>query len=65
MNWFKKDQSDIISFDNDDEDAKTEYTIKEINDQLNRVQTFRGEEASDELLEQQIKITQDARVNNI
>ncbi len=32
MNWFKKDQSDIISFDNDDEDAKTEYTIKEIND---------------------------------
>ncbi len=51
MNWFREDQSDMISLD-DDEDAKTEYIIKEVDDWLNRVRTFRGEEAFDELLEQ-------------
>jgi len=61
MNWFREDQSDIISLD-EDEDAKTEYTMKEIDDWLNRVRTFRGEEASDKLLEQWIENT---RVNDI
>ena len=52
MNWFRKDQSDIISFDNNDDDTKIEYTIEEVDDWLSRVRTFREKEASDELLEQ-------------
>ncbi len=39
--------------------------MEEVDNQLNRMQAFRGEEASDELLEQQIETTQEARVNDI
>ncbi len=49
MNWYKKDQSDVISLE--DEDTKTEYTMKEVDDWLNRMWTFKGEKVSDELLE--------------
>ncbi len=49
----------------EDEDAKTEYIMEEVNDWLNRVWTFRGEEALDELLEQWIETTHEARVNDI
>ena len=52
MNWFRKDQSDIISLDDNEEDAKTEYTIEEVDDWLNRVWTFRGEKVSNKLLGQ-------------
>ncbi len=51
MNWFRKNQSDIISLD-DDKDAKTEYIMKEVDNWLNRVRTFREEEIPDELLKQ-------------
>ena len=63
MNWYREDQSDMISLEN--EDIKTEYTMKEVDDQLSRVRTFRGEEASDELVKQQIETTREARVNDI
>ena len=49
MNWFRKDQLDIINLD-DDKEAKIEYIMKEVNDWLNRMRTFREEETSDELL---------------
>ncbi len=41
------------------------YIIKEVNDWLNRIWTFREEEVSDELLKQWIKTTHDVRVNDI
>ncbi len=64
MNWFRENQSDVISLDNN-EDAKIEYIMEEVDDQLNRVRTFRREEASDEQLEQWIEVTHKTRVNNI
>ncbi len=64
MNWFKKDQLEVISL-NDDEDAKIKYTMKEVDDWLNRVRTFREEEASNELLEKWIETTHDTKVNDI
>jgi len=36
INWFKEDQSDIISLD-DNEDAKIEYIMEEVDDWLNRI----------------------------
>jgi len=36
MNWFREDQSEVISFD-DDENTKTEYTIEDVDDWLNRM----------------------------
>ncbi len=63
MNWYREDQSDVISLK--DEDIKTEYIMEEVDDWLSRVWTFRGEEASDELLEQWIEITWEIRVSDI
>ena len=62
MNWYREDQSDVISLEN--EDTKTEYTMGEVDDWLNRVRTFREEEVPDELLKQWIETTQEARVND-
>ncbi len=39
--------------------------MEEVDDWLNRVRTFRGEETLDELLEQWIATMKEARVNNI
>ncbi len=64
MNWFREDQSEVISLYND-ENANTEYIMEEVDDWLNRVWTFRGKEAPDELLEQWIEIIHDARINDI
>jgi len=36
MNWFREDQSEVISLD-DDEDAKIEYIMEEVDDWLNRM----------------------------
>ncbi len=52
MNWFRKDQSDVISLNDNDENVKIKYIMKKVNDWLNRVRTFREEEVSDKLLKQ-------------
>jgi len=53
----------VISLE--DKNTKTEYIMEEVDDWLNRVRTFRGEETLDELLEQWIATMKEARVNNI
>ncbi len=63
MNWYRENQSDVISLE--DEDTKTEYTMEEVDDWLNRVREFRGKEVLDKLLEQWIETTQEAKVNDI
>ena len=65
MNQFRKDQSDIISLKNNNEEAKTEYIIEEVDDWLNRMRTFRRKKVLNELLEQQIKSTYKTRINDI
>ena len=53
----------MISLGNN-EKAKAEYIIEETDDWLNKMRTFRGEEASSELLKKWIEATHDIRVND-
>ncbi len=54
----------MISINDEDEDAKIEYMIEEVNDWLNRVKTSKKKKILKELLKSWIEVINDIRIYN-
>ncbi len=54
----------MISINDEDEDAKIEYMIEEVNDWLNRVKTSKKKKILKELLKSWIEVIHDIRIYN-